>query len=198
MHTLGVSHVTASTDGKPNREGSQNRRLLAKLTHDHETSIANAHSYHHHRYHHHTRTTTTAISTLCNCNCARATRPHHLAVPTNLAHHHRRLAFPATAFRPDSTLHNQPKQPWQFYAMAMLSDNQHSSSSNCRRSSSASSGRRSATNTTASAYVVNAATMDLTAYQYSTCGAGGMCTLCRTTISPRAHTNMIAGVGWCV
>jgi hypothetical protein len=64
--------------------------------------------------------------------------------------------------------------------MAMLSENQISSSSNCRRSSSAeSSGRRSATtNTTASAYVVNAATMDLTAYQYSTCGAGGMYTLC--------------------
>jgi hypothetical protein len=60
--------------------------------------------------------------------------------------------------------------------MAMISENQ-ISSSNYRRSSSAeSSGRRSASNTTASAYVVNAATMDLTAYQYSTCGAGGMYT----------------------
>lgn len=82
----------------------------------------------------------------------------------------------ATAFRPNSTTRTLPKQPWQLYAMAMLSENQ-ISSSNYRRSSSAeSSGRRSASNTTASAYVVNAATMDLTAYQYSTCGAGGMYT----------------------
>ena len=84
----------------------------------------------------------------------------------------------ATAFRPNSTTRTKPKQPWQLHAMAMLSENQ-ISSSNYRRSSSAeSSGRRSASNTTASAYVVNAATMDLTAYQYSTCGAGGMYTPC--------------------
>ena len=78
--------------------------------------------------------------------------------------------------RPNSTTCTQPKQPWQLYAMAMLSENQISSSNHRRSSSAESSGRRSASNTTASAYVVNAATMDLTAYQYSTCGAGGMYT----------------------
>ena len=61
--------------------------------------------------------------------------------------------------------------------MAMITGNQISSSSNYRRSSSAgsigSSGRRSAANTTASAYLVNAATMGLTGFHYSTCGAGG-------------------------
>jgi hypothetical protein len=61
--------------------------------------------------------------------------------------------------------------------MALYTENQISSSSNYRRSSSAgstgSSGRRSAANTTASAYLVNASTMGLTGFHYSTCGAGG-------------------------
>lgn len=59
--------------------------------------------------------------------------------------------------------------------MALISENNYTSSSNYRRSSSASSGRRSVntTNTTASAYVVNAATMGLTGFHYTTCGAGG-------------------------
>lgn len=142
--------------------------------------------------------TTTASSTQLQLRSRK-----QIVLPRRINHRSRKPhdfhpAFRATASRPDSTSSNPPKQPWQLYAMAMISDNQISSSSNCRRSSSASSGRRSATNTTASAYVVNAATMDLTAYQYSTCGAGGMYTLCGSMLSSSVYTNEITGVGWCV
>lgn len=78
---------------------------------------------------------------------------------------------------PPPTARTASAQPWQSNAMAMITGNQMNTSSNYRRSSSAgstgSSGRRSAANTTASAYLVNAATMGLTGFHYSTCGAGG-------------------------
>lgn len=84
--------------------------------------------------------------------------------------------------------------------MALYTENQISSSSNYRRPSSAgstgSSGRRSAANTTASAYLVNAATMGLTGFHYSTCGAGGA--YIHDKISVRAQANTCAGVGWLV
>jgi hypothetical protein len=76
--------------------------------------------------------------------------------------------------------------------MALYTENQTSSSSNYRRSSSAgstgSSGRRSAANTTASAYLVNASTMGLTGFHYSTCGAGG------TYIFPINKENISVGL----
>lgn len=56
--------------------------------------------------------------------------------------------------------------------MALLSDCNYSrSSSNYARKTSTESARRS--NTQASAYAVNADTMALTGFHYSTCGAGG-------------------------
>lgn len=132
----------------------------------------------HHHYHHH-------LSLIPSTKLASTAHPSQACISAQIAHttpptlvqHTPPSSDPlATAFRPNSTTRTKPKQPWQLHAMAMLSENQ-ISSSNYRRSSSAeSSGRRSASNTTASAYVVNAATMDLTAYQYSTCGAGGMYT----------------------
>jgi len=132
-----------------------------------------------------TTTTTTSTSLILTTNTASTTQrsqarrfaqPDHTAPPTPVLHTPPSSDPRATAFRPTSSTRTVSKQPWQFYAMAMLSENQ-ISSSNYRRSSSAeSSGRRSASNTTASAYVVNAVTMDLTAYQYSTSGAGGMYT----------------------
>jgi len=56
--------------------------------------------------------------------------------------------------------------------MALLQDSNYSNSSNnhYRRSSSESSKR---SNTQASAYAVNASTMALTGFHFSTCGAGG-------------------------
>lgn len=56
--------------------------------------------------------------------------------------------------------------------MAMLQDYNHSSSkSNYARKTSTESSRRS--NTQASAYAVDANTMALTGFHFSTCGAGG-------------------------
>ena len=56
--------------------------------------------------------------------------------------------------------------------MAMLSNSNYSnSSSNYYRKNSSESSKRS--NTQASAYVVNASSMALTGFHFSTCGAGG-------------------------
>lgn len=94
-----------------------------------------------------------------------------------------------------------PDQPWQTYEMAMLSNNYHSSSSNYRRSpSEESSGRRSGANTTASAYIVDASTMALTGFHYSTCGAGGMShSHPHTNGTPGYHKlTLPLGAGWLV
>lgn len=55
--------------------------------------------------------------------------------------------------------------------MAMFKNNNSMSSSSNYRKNSSESTRRS--NTQASAYVVNATTMGLTGFHFSTCGAGG-------------------------
>lgn len=65
--------------------------------------------------------------------------------------------------------------------MALLSDCNYSrSSSNYARKTSTESARRS--NTQASAYAVNADTMALTGFHFSTCGAGGAVRLLHHTL----------------
>ena len=170
MHVL--EHVLARSFKESLQPAPQQRRA-AKIRLEPSRPFA----HHHHHLHHLSliSSTTTASTAHRSQACTSAKTAH--ATPTTLVQHTPPSSDPlATAFRPNSITGTLPKQPWQLYAMAMLSENQ-ISSSNYRRSSSAeSSGRRSASNTTASAYVVNAVTMDLTAYQYSTSGAGGMYT----------------------
>ena len=78
--------------------------------------------------------------------------------------------------------------------MAMLQDYSHrSSNSNYARKTSTESSRRS--NTQASAYAVDATTMALTGFHFSTCGAGGagtlrarICSIARTKSTDSAIT----------
>ena len=158
------------------RSPAPQQRRAAKQTRL-EPSIARPPLAHHHYHHHLSLIPSTNTAGTAHRSQAYIFAKTARTTPPTLVQHSPPSSDPlATAFRPNSTTRTKPKQPWQLHAMAMLSENQ-ISSSNYRRSSSAeSSGRRSASNTTASAYVVNSATMDLTAYQYSTCGAGGMYT----------------------
>ena len=175
MHVL--EHVLARSfkESQLQSQPAPQQRRAAKI--GPEPSIARPPLAHHHYNHHSSPIPSTNTASTAHRSQARTTAKTAHTTPPTLVQHTPPSSDPlATAFRPSSTTRTLPKQPWQLHAMAMLSENQ-ISSSNYRRSSSAeSSGRRSASNTTASAYVVNAATMDLTAYQYSTLGAGGMYT----------------------
>lgn len=79
---------------------------------------------------------------------------------------------PPTPHRPIPIPPPPSPSPWHIYEMAMLHENNSSdSSSNHHARSSNESSKRS--NTQASAYAVNASTMALTGFHFSTCGAGG-------------------------
>lgn len=171
MHVL--EHVLARSFKESQSQRHSNAEQPSPIGAQHCTSSSRRPPLHHHL----SLIPSTNTATTAHRSQARTSAKTAHTTPPTLVQHTPPSSDPrATAFRPNSTTRTLPKQPWQLYAMAMLSENQ-ISSSNYRRSSSAeSSGRRSASNTTASAYVVNAATMDLTAYQYSTCGAGGMYT----------------------
>lgn len=84
-------------------------------------------------------------------------------------HHHHRTARRHRRTKPlgfDPTSHYARRKPGTLDAMAMLDSNYSRSSSNYHRKASVESSRRS--NTQASAYAVNASTMALTGFHFST------------------------------